>query len=291
MELYLSMPEGQLVLLIGAFIIVGFVVIGIGYWLQRYDNTGQYRTPLPCSLGILETAALQGGHHRVIHTALLKLWVSEAIDIQGQAKDAQIYIKDTKPRLNHEIERILYRYIADTNNHPCRPQHFFKTDTILQKQLSYELKAMYLGLERQHLRCTNDMYQGRKRIAHFIFAGLLVFGSFIFIFSLSHGLLLIALLVIIISMLMGVKSVLFNPHEKTVLGQRYIEQCQDQLNKSNVIKGEEDSLWRVAVFGVAELSRWQIFDPYFYAFSHTSMKRGEHMPSGCGGCALGGCGT
>ncbi|MCV6638323.1 TIGR04222 domain-containing membrane protein [Candidatus Albibeggiatoa sp. nov. NOAA] len=269
MEFFINISGQQFLIF---FIVFSTTAILLGYWFQRHDNTGQYRTPAIDGLTAIEVAALRGEDQGIIHATLFKLWQNDAILVKGVANHASISIQETKPRLNTEIEKAIYRYISGQRGQKCKPTDLFQSTSSLSFHLHSALHTIYQNLEQRHLRHTDKAFQQRKRIATFAPLSITVVGGLKLGFGIWYGHPILILTLLLFVMILTAISVLSKPSRQTILGRRYLKQCENKIKATTILENNDSGLWRIAILGIAELESWEAFNPYVDAFGYLERK-------------------
>lgn len=290
LDMFIGIPGPEFLIL---FPLVSLVAIGIGYWLQHHDNTGQYNTPSACSLSILETAAIRAERKGVIYVGLFQLWQKGIITVRGKASHAYVHITHDMENvsLEDDIEKILYRYIISRFNQQCEPKRLFQLNSSLHLELDKALQTTYTKLEQRHLRCSDEEFQKRQSVVRFVLLSIIGVGGLKLGFGLWYGHPVGFLVFLLVLMPLAAWFILSNPNRQTILGRRYLKKCKSKLYTSNLLRNEEEGVWQLAVFGVKGLKGWVVFKAYFNAFIYSDQKTSSNSSSNgyIGGCG-GGCG-
>lgn len=86
----------------------------------------------------------------------------------------------------------------------------------------------------------------------------------------GHPILILTLLVFV--MILTAMSVLSKLSRQTILGRRYLKQCENKIKATTILENNDSGLWRIAILGIAELESWEAFNPYVDAFGYLERK-------------------
>lgn len=226
----------------------------IAAWL--WTNAGSINdSPLPpfTHLDPFEIAALRDGRKGVIYTALFKLWNSKLLTLSGKGHKATIYrTNNALTRQPEGFEKTIFHFVYK----PRQPVDFFR-DTALRKSVDRYFESINQKLEKRQLKRTDSqMKQAQK--AFWITLFILIGTGCIFCYF-DMGCLSILAIMIILSV------IVLKPKKMTWRGRRYYKKLIQYFEGLKSVDNFDPAI-PIAVYGVRDLSYFDGYAPFKYAF-------------------------
>ena len=261
------------------FIIFSISSIFIGWLIIRADGSSSHSLPELNELNPFEIAALRDGRKGIIQTALFNLWRQKFLIVSGKKNTVKIrkkIIPDKQPK--DSIEDIIYQFA----NNPRKPTEFF-TDAALRSRVNIHIKPINNTLENLHLKRTNFKLKQAWVICCLISFVVIGIASTRLYFEMSTGRPIILMFLLTTIMTTLIFKFLI-PNRNTRLGQRYQLKLNKHFEWMKLKNNDEiDPAFRIAVFGVAALAYFEIFEHFSDVFATVSGP-GNEGGNGCGGC-------